>query len=203
MPFDVNSKEIDSETRYICSPRNEGQELFNVVVYIHNNVRVVAEVNPQKHGGVLLYDLQNASNDKVQTCVEYKNVITKLGAKCIFLINNSELSTPESWHITWRNFSARITKVPPTDDNEDFDELDVLTTWAKHCFCMMFCVLTISDTPSTPMVSDVTVLEYGKLEGANYQVVANRYERSTINRELCLAKKGYKSTICGFDLKEK
>ena len=42
----------------------------------------------------------------------------------------------------------------------------------------------------------------GELEGSQYQVVCNKYERSPINRELCLAKKGYTCGICGFDFEK-
>ena len=51
MPFVVNSTMTDGESRYSCHPDNEGEVLFNSTVYIHNNVRVIVEIEPQRHGG--------------------------------------------------------------------------------------------------------------------------------------------------------
>lgn len=51
MPFVVNSTMTDGESRYSCHPDNEGEVLFNSTVYIHNNVRIIVEIEPQRHGG--------------------------------------------------------------------------------------------------------------------------------------------------------
>ena len=54
MPFEVSSSLIDGEEHYTCSPTNEGAMLFDVNVYIHNHIRLIIEMYPQKHGGYIL-----------------------------------------------------------------------------------------------------------------------------------------------------
>ena len=51
-----------------------------------------------------------------------------------------------------------------------------------------------------PMV-DVSLMEPQK-EGDRFSVVVNKYERSTVNRFLCIAKCGMACSICAFDLKK-
>ena len=50
MPFEVSSSLVDGEEHYTCSPSNEGAMFFDVRVYIHNHIRLVIEIYPQKHG---------------------------------------------------------------------------------------------------------------------------------------------------------
>lgn len=39
-------------------------------------------------------------------------------------------------------------------------------------------------------------------EGREYLTTSTRYERNPINRELCLASKGYRCSVCGIDMEE-
>lgn len=204
MPFDVVSEDIDNEVIYHCYPSNEGETLFEVSIHIHNKIRIVAEITPQKHAGELLYELECASKDKIDLFFDYYNALIALGAKVQFLVNNSILLSSHDWKKHWRSFSCRLTKIPLTEDNDEYNEAEILLLWAKHCFCWFFSALTISDCQEYSSLREPDNLkEYGRLEGNKYQVITNRYERNTINRELCLAKKGYKCVVCGFDFKDR
>ena len=204
MSFEVESNNMENEVVYTCFPSNEGETLFKVNIRIHNGIRVIAEISPQKHGGELLYELECATPEKVALFFEYQKVIQGLGAKIQFLVNNTIISSPKDWKKHWRQFYCRLTKVPLTDDNDEYSEEEVLLKWAKHCFCWIFSALTITDSHECNLVCESSaVVGYGKLEGTRYEVTTNRYERSTINRELCLAQKGYICKVCGFDFRKK
>ena len=64
MPFEVSSSLIDGEEHYTCSPTNEGAMLFDVNVYIHNHIRLIIEMYPQKHGGYILDEMASAEDYK-------------------------------------------------------------------------------------------------------------------------------------------
>lgn len=68
----------------------------------------------------------------------------------------------------------------------------------KHSICLIFSMLTITDIVDYPTKDLVDGYE----EGSAYKIISTRYERNPINRELCLAKKGYKCQICNFDFRE-
>lgn len=198
MPFVVNCTMTDGESHYSCHPDNEGEVLFNSTVYIHNNVRVIVEIEPQRHGGELLYEMSRASLYQRKRFFDYLQILRDKNAKIQFLVNGSSLKTMEQWPNNWKSLSCRITKVPLTDDNDEFDEFQVVSEWMKHSICLIFATLTITDVEEYPQA----FYEEGYAEGTAYQTVLNKYERNPINRELCLAKKGYRCNICNFDFKE-
>lgn len=199
MPFVVNSIMTDGESHYSCHPDNEGEIFFDSTVYIHNNVRVVVEIVPQRHGGEMLFEMSKASLEQRKRFFDYLHLLKRKNAKIQFLVNGSNLNGIEKWPDNWMSLSCRITKVPLTDDNDDFDEFQVISEWMKHSICLIFSMLTITDVEDYQSM----VRETGFFEGTAYQILANRYERNPINRELCIAKKGYKCNICNFDFNEK
>ena len=198
MPFVVTQTTKDGESRYTCHPVNEGEIFFDSTVYIHNNVRVVVEIIPQRHGGDLLYEISKATSEQRERFFDYIRILENKNAKIQFLVNGINLKTIQQWPSTWKSLSCRITKVPLTDDNDEYDEFQVISEWMKHSICLIFSTLTITDVENYPTM----VCESGCEEGYLYRTTTNRYERNPINRELCLAKKGYKCQICNFDFKE-
>lgn len=199
MPFVVTSTKMDGESIYMCHPDNEGEVFFDSTVYIRNKIRIIVEIRPQRHGGELLYEISKASTDQRKRFFDYLHMLEEKHAKIQFLVNGSNLKTIEQWPETWRNLECRITKVPPTDENDDFDEFQVISEWMIHSICLMFATLTITNIEEGPSMA----CETGYAEGNTYQTTTIRYERNPINRELCLARKGYKCNICKFDFKEK
>jgi len=198
MPFNVQSALVAGETHYICNPVNEGDIFFSSTVYVHNNVRVIVEIEPQRHGGDMLYEMSKASPSQQKRFNDYINILKDRNAKISFLVNGSSLFSQNNWPSIWKSFSCRITKVPLTDDNDDVEELDVVSEWMKHAVCLMFSLLTVTDiVPYANMVCDP-----GYEEGNKMYINTTRYERNPINRELCLAHKGYKCSICKFDFRE-
>lgn len=195
MPFVVKQTMKDGESRYSCHPDNEGEIFFDSTVYIHNNVRVVVEIIPQRHGGELLYEISKATLEQKERFFDYLRIIENKNAKIQFLVNGTNLKTIEQWPSTWKSLFCRITKAPLTDD---YDEFQVVSEWMKHSVCLIFSTLTITDVEDYPTM----VCESGYEEGSLYRTTINRYERNPINRELCLAKKGYKCQICNFDFQE-
>jgi len=200
MPFVITSTKRDGEWIYSCHPENDGDVFFNSTVYIHNGVRVVVEITPQKHGGELLFEMSNATIQQKNRFFDYLQILEIKNAKIQFLVNGANVKTIDQWPNNWKTLSCRITKVPLTDDNDEFDEFQVILEWLKHSICLMFSTLTITDVEVNSMQACED--EVGFAEGSVFRVTANRYERNPINRELCLAKKGYRCHICGFDFKE-
>ena len=71
MPFEIQPVFKDGEVHYVCSPYNEDQMYFSVEVYIHNKIRLVIEIYPQKHGGYILNEMAHAPEEKQSTFFSY------------------------------------------------------------------------------------------------------------------------------------
>ena len=207
MPFEINTFLEAGENFYICYPQNEDQSFFEVKIYIHNRIRIISEVSPQKHAKPLLETFAKASPEQRALFFSYLHMLEKLGAKIKFLVNGSAKFSTENWPNEWRMFTCRITKIPLTDDNDWADEFDILSNWLKHTNNLIFSLLTIKEVePYTKRETSFFVREpienIGYLEGSLSKVTVNKYERNPINRELCLSKKGYTCYVCGFNFRE-
>ncbi len=114
-------------------------------------------------------------------------------AKVSFEVNKEFISEERSWPQIWRYFYSKIVLLPiPEVRNED-EETDLLAKWLINGIGLVFSLLTIEDSDEL----------YPEQEGIAIEVKSIRYERSRVNRKICLAHKGYKCSICGFDFYEK
>lgn len=121
--------------------------------------------------------------------VEYARQLNERKAKIDFYINETacDILNPETWPEEWKNYRIRITRSPICAENEELHEFAIALSWSEIIVGMLLSLL------------NVTQDEVGALEGGMTRIEGNRYERSPINRELCLAVNGYKCKICGFD----
>lgn len=193
MSFDVTSKLVDGECQYICCPSNEGAMFFGIKAYVHNHIRLIIEIYPQKHGGYILNEMSSASEDKIRRFHLYKEMLKEKGARISFLVNGSSLDKGIEWPKFWRLFSCKIVLVPiPDSENEDKD-FSIISEWVQYSFELIFSLLTIID------VEDNSEIEAIQTEGKIKEARSIRYERNPINRRLCLYRKGYNCAVCGMN----
>lgn len=194
MPFSVSSSQQDGEIHYICHPSNEGEMYFEIEVYVHNHIRLVIEMYPQKHGGYILNEMSNADKAKQTKFGLVENMLLDKGAKIVFLVNGKPLKNLEVWPASWRNFNAKITLLPLPDTSEEDSEFEIIIEWAKYSFEYVFSLLTIDNIED----KDTSI----QTEGTPSEIKAIRYERNPINRQLCLHRQGYNCAICGINFKD-
>ncbi len=196
MPFQVTSSRVDGEEHYTCSPSNEGAMYFYIKVYIHNNIRLVIEMYPQKHGGYILNEMASAEEEKKKRFVMCKEMLEDKGAKVKFLVNGSNIFSIE-WPNIWRSFMCKIVLVPIPDVDDAEKEFRVISEWLRYSFDFIFSLLTITDIDEEN-ISATSV----QTEGTPTEVRSIRYERNPINRQLCLHRKGYNCTVCGMNFND-
>lgn len=190
MPFDVRTSYVDGENRYVCSPSNEEQMYFDITAYVHNKIRLIIEVTPQRHGGYILNEMEHSGAEKQKRFFDYIHMLEDFGAKVKFQVNNSDIQSEETWPSHWRSLYLKIMKLPIPEN----EELTIISDWLRHSFDMMFSLLTIMDVDLDEVTKAVM-----QSEGTPQEVRSIRYERNPINRQLCLHKKGYCCAICGMN----
>lgn len=195
MPFDVSMSIVEGEEQYVCSPQNEEYIYFTVQAYIHNQIRLVVDVEPQKNAGDILYEMTLADEPKQKIFFQYIDLLRSKRAKVDFYVNNELLTFQKAWPEKWRYFKCHIVLLPIPETNTDEEILFLLSEWMIHGTALVLSLLTIDETES--------VLQNNpQQEGNAKEVRSIRYERSRINRELCLAHKGYSCMVCGFNFVE-
>ena len=196
MPFIVSQVCKEGELRYICQLQNVDNMYFDISIYIHNNIRLIVEISPQKHGGYILTDMALATLEKRHLFLEYMGYLQSQNAKVKFVINNTDtILNEEQWPCEWKTFLCRISLLPIPEIADNNELLSFFCSWLKHGINLIFSLLTISDNSED--------LPYGiQSEGNPTEVKSIRYERNKINRDLCLAEKGYSCSVCGITLED-
>lgn len=192
MPFDMSMSVVDGEEQYACCPLNAEEQYFVVKAYIHDQIRLVVEANPQKNAGSLLYTMANTDEYKKKIFFQYVEVLSNEKAKVQFYVNNQLVTSQEQWPDVWRYFNCRIVILPIPEVKDESELLNVLSDWMMHGVSLVLSLLTIEeDAPDMELIA--------QQEGNVKEILSKRYERSRINREICLAHKGYSCSVCGFN----
>ena len=195
MPFDISQSIVDGEEHFMCIPKNESNSFFSVQVYIHNQIRLLVHVEPQKYGRDMLNEMELADESKKACFFDYIAMLQDYGAKVEFKVNDTILDENTKWPDSWRTFSCRIIRVP-VEINSSHDAYDFISEWMLHGVGLVLSLLTISD------VEEAETLEAVEGEGEKSIIKSTRYERNPINRKICLHKKGYSCAVCGANLFE-
>lgn len=196
MPFEVSLSIVDGEEHFICIPKNEGDLFFTVLVYLHNQIRLIVKIEPQKYGRNMLNEMALADENKKNNFYEYLSLLKDVGAKVQFNVNELPLEQYPNWPVIWQSFSCKITKVPIETSNQQ-DTFYLISEWLQHGVSLMLSLLTVNEMDTN---IDMDVIAG---EGTKYMVLSTRYERNPINRRICLLKKGYTCAVCGTNLFEK
>lgn len=192
MPFDVSMSKVDGEEQYVCSPYSTEELFFEVKAYIHDQIRLVVEVNPQKNAGSMLFTMANTDDYKKKIFFQYIEVLSHEKAKVQFFVNNEPITSQEKWPEIWRYFKCRIVLLPIPEVKDENELLNVLSDWMMHGVSIVLSLLTIEETK-------VGVEQITQQEGNVKEILSKKYERSRVNREICLAHKGYSCCVCGFN----
>lgn len=195
IPIGVEKYMIYADDAYKIYPVDDMEGLFDIDIYLRDRIRLIIEINPQKHAMDMLMDMQISSYDKKMIFDSYVDQVLERKAKLNLKINDhnySKISDVQT--VQWNKFSLRITKSPAVESFDNFDEYEYIKEWSEITMGMMLSLLYVEQT-------DITSDSYS--EGNVKQVLINRYERNPVNRELCLAAHGYICKICGFNFEKK
>ena len=193
IPFDVDYVSHSGDICYELKPHNSESELFNISIIIKNQLRLVIEVNPEKYAASSIMDMSKASIDKRKIFAEYAQQLYNRRATVSFQINDIPYETgePELWPEVWKSYKLRVSRSPIISENDTFDEVAIISSWAAIVIGMILSLLNVTYSNESELY-----------EGGVKRLEVNRYERNPINRELCLAANGYKCKICGFDFEK-
>jgi 5-methylcytosine-specific restriction enzyme A len=124
--------------------------------------------------------------------------IIKNRGRVDFSINghSADALTPETWDSEWISVNLKLTVFFNDVDLANISNLEpILIKWIGRFFMMILSLLPI-EKEQIPL--DIK----GMPEGALIRVLVNKYERDTLNREICISFKGCYCHVCGFNFEE-
>ena len=198
IPFEVESGILNGDPWYKIRPTGYTNELFEIQLAFQNKLRLNMEFLPNTYALPLINDMASASPDQRAVFMGYAKTFLDRRAKIKFEVNNMEASPIDAsgWPLNWSSIKIKITKIPIIGEDEEFDPGKIIVDWGCLFTGMVLSLLEVAP------VDDLGYIE-GATEGGLYRVVVNKYERSAVNRNLCIAVKGCLCKVCGMDFYSK
>lgn len=180
------------EPGYVIRPDIPGKHFFEIEIEFRNHVRMILNFVPESYGALFVSNMGAKPEEAKVLFAEYAQCLQKEGCAIDFQVNSHPVDciSPSEWpEEIWRKVNLKVTKAPfEIGTGQDYGDL-----------VLHYGQLTLGMILS---LSDIVPLEdssFGYKEGAEQSVLTKKYERNRLNRELCLQRKGYKCSICGFD----
>lgn len=195
VPFCVIAGNEYRDISYRIWPDNDLGELFEIKMLYRQGIRLIIDICPQKYAAGMINDMQHADKEKINIFLKYVETMREQNAKVEMSVNHNLYAeiNEDIWGQVWKNLKIRISVIPEKD-SENMDNEQLFTSWAEKATGMMLSLLN---------VEKLDVVEKLYLEGGCTQVLANKYERNPVNRQLCLMANGYCCKVCGFDFEKK
>ena len=155
---------------------------------------IVSRFEIGKFGAELLREMSRSSEEQKNTFVSLARELFGRDGKFRFQINGNSHDPlkPGTWPENWSALELEIERTPVMIDHESGEDVgDKVLFWAGGLLGMVLSLLPLEEEISE-----------GLPEGALRRVEVNRYERSRINRAICISVHGTRCKVCGLDLEE-
>lgn len=200
IPF-IYETGVDSYPWVKITPRGERGRMFSIKITNRADVRLVIDFEPQSFSAAIIDSMGRADEDKRRAFSDAVRLQRARGGDVKMQINGISVDPADtaSWpDEPWRRVDCQTVVILPNGvAGESAAVAESIKEWG--CLVMGTFLALVRIDLIEKQIPDVVA----EKEGDRYSVVANRYERSAVNRYLCLKKFGCKCKICGFDFQEK
>jgi 5-methylcytosine-specific restriction enzyme A len=156
---------------------------------------IAAEFMPDSFAGPLIRAMGEAAPDKRVVYATFARVLRKESTRVRVAINGAELPADQEELPPglWTRLEVRADKLGLDFDLPGLAQFDALTlSWGRSFVGMVVALLPLEE-----QAVEESPEARGLPEGALRRVEVNRYERSPINRQACIADKGDACAVCG------
>jgi 5-methylcytosine-specific restriction protein A len=159
---------------------------------------VRAELQIGRFARDFVADLGTATSEMKAQFSALSESVQDVKGRIEFFVNQVRQNPTDwtTWPTDWTEVSLSVERTPLLLDHESRDNLhDAIVVWGGTLLGM---IISLSQTEETDLMQ-----HEGLPEGAVQRVEVNKYERSRINRSICVAAHGSKCMGCSFDFGEK
>ena len=155
---------------------------------------IISHFEIGKFAAELLREMSRSSEEQKNTFASLARGLSNKHGKFRFRINGNPCNPlePSTWPESWNGMELEIERTPVMIDHESGDDIsDKVLFWAGGLLGMVLSLLPLEEEISS-----------GLPEGALRRVEVNRYERSRINRAICISVHGTRCKVCSLDFGE-
>ena len=157
-----------------------------------------AAVVPGNWAASLLQEMGLAPTAKKSAFVSLAKAILNNGGRIFFSVNGSQVDPLDFnlWPSDWKELRLEIDSGPLDQNMMDVEQLERgAIYWGSSLLGLVVCLLPLEEEA----LPDLEHETEGIPEGAKSRIEVNKYERSQINRALCISVHGCSCRVCGFD----
>ena len=197
IPFSFEQGLSEQNPWYTIGPAGNLRQFFKLSIKFVNDVRLTMELIPDSYSVPFINDLGHASEEQKRIFCSFAEEFIRRRAKISFFINRipQDPCCCRDWPDEWSHVSLRISRSPISSD-EKIDYKAVILDWGITMMGMVLSLATL-----VPLIPEEGI-PVAQVEGAEQKVWTTRYERSPVNRALCLAAKGYSCSVCNMNFKD-
>ena len=147
---------------------------------------------PATYARQVLTVMAHADEEKRSIFRTFVQKAVSSGAHVTFQINGSNAGIGETdvWPSDWHSLLLKFSKGPMEIETSPNAIEKLVFSWTSRMLGSVLALMTLEPVEPVPT---------GQAEGGGYQILANRYERSQLNRAACIDFHGVKCQVCGFD----
>ena len=195
--FIVRSGEADEGSFIDVRPRdldkNEGFSVRTTIGWSSIRSRLALE----DYSADLLRQMAGATENQRQEFVEWARASTNESTVVRLRINESVMNPldPESWPHEWTGLEIEVEKAPMMLDHSDGSKVGAaVLSWSSRVLAMVVSLIPVEEVRTADLAGNV-----GLSEGKARRKEVNVYERSRLNRTICISVRGTSCVACGFD----
>jgi len=159
---------------------------------------VRAEFIPGQWAAGLLAEMGLAGQGKRGTFTELAKALTEAGGQILLVVNGvkCEPLRSDDWPGDWKHVNLDVRRGPIVVDLENTTEVkNAVVMWGGGLLGMTASLLPLEEVDA---IGEPEIR--GLPEGAKMRIEVNRYERSKLNRAMCISIHGSRCAACGLDL---
>jgi 5-methylcytosine-specific restriction protein A len=159
---------------------------------------ITIDLEPGKFAGEVIREMGRAD---LQSRVMFSNIAEQImqeRGQLKFEVNGLpvDIRTPDNWPVEWKMLVFSLRKSPLEINTEDYILTEQLVSgWVERFYS---CIISL--TPLEKLYDEGDPL--GQEEGNKVEEVAIRYERSRINRAVCISFHGHNCQVCDMNFGE-
>ncbi len=154
-----------------------------------------------RFGARLLNDMAHSTEAQRLMFASMAQSLSDAGGKIHLQINKDDADpfSPGDWEQSWTDLEFGVERTPVSIDKEnEIDVTNAVLYWGGGILGMVIALMRVEEIE---LESDNNL--EGLPEGVAKKVVVNRYERSRINRALCISIQGTKCRVCDLALEDR
>jgi 5-methylcytosine-specific restriction protein A len=165
----------------------------------HTPARIEAVFRPDAYSKRLMQSMSEADESSRQAFAALFLLAKRAGIRTTVLVDGDVLEDPallpaSSWTKLELDCDSRVPGRRASDD----ERLESAVSVASACLGLVLSLL-----PTEEISETLPSHEAGLPEGAKVRVEVNRYERSPVNRAVCLARYGFSCQVCGLSFADR